>query len=424
MFKFHNHCRACGLGKPEPSTLKESCAAGPIEQHNQLVPVMDLGLQPLANNFCSATEEHAGYAPLKVMLCPRCGLGQLSVVVNQKDLYSHYFYVTSQSQTMRNHFNVLIDDIKMACGTGSVVEIGSNDGTLLFQMKDAGFGPVLGIDPAENLVKKANQNNIPTLCAFFDEETGRSVATNYGKPNVIIARHVFCHIDDWSSVIKGLSALSAPETLIFIEVPYVMDMLDQGEWDTIYHEHLSYLSTSSLQYALKNSNLHIQSVKHYPIHGGAIGVFIRHNEWPKPPESSVQEYLSRETYNNVDNWIKFAQQSEVKAIQLSGLVRNLRSEGKTVVGYGASAKSTVWINACGFTKKDISWVCDSTTMKQYKLCPGTNIPIVDEGALTRDLPDYAICFAWNFLPEIVAKEEIFKNKGGKWITPTPYVQIL
>ncbi len=423
MYKNHTHCRACGLGKPSIPTLKVSTAAGPDVAAQQLVPVMDLGLQPLANDFADMLDEHAGFAPLKVMLCPRCNLSQLSIVVNPKDLYRHYSYVTSKSETMNLHFHNLMGDIMDESGFGSVVEIGSNDGTLLRKMRMDGFGPVMGIDPAENLCAISTANGVDNICSMFGFDSAQKALDHMGQPHIIIARHVFCHIDDWRNAIKCMEMLADKETAIFIEVPYVMDMLKDGSFDTIYHEHLSYLNVRSMEYALKESKLHLHAIKRYPIHGGAIVMTLRRNDWADSPDESVAWFLSEER-SGVEEWRKFSQESEVRIMQLGGLVRNLVSEGKTIVGYGASAKSTVWINACGFTRKEIKYICDNTPQKQYKVSPGTNIPICDDGALTRDLPTHALCWAWNFRDEIIEKEQIFRKHGGKWIFPTPNVEVI
>lgn len=381
--------------------------------------MLDLGLMPLANDFTEPGGEQAGYAPLRLMFCPRCTLAQLSVVVNPRILYSKYPYVTSHSATMLAHFKTLRDDLSKQCLGRSVVEIGSNDGTLLDYLSQNGFTTVLGVEPAANLCDLASKKGIATINEFFNPASAVHVIQELGgTPDLVIARHVFCHIDDWADTIGALTMICGKNTLVAVEVPYFPDTIRNGEWDQVYHEHLSYMTTEAMKAALTCSCLHISKVAHYPIHGGAIVMLLRRNDCgiepdPLPPEKVTLEDLKA-----------FAKQAAAQLTNLSKTVRDLVAQGKTVVGYGASAKATQWIKSCGFTRKEIRWVCDNTITKIYKHMPGTLIPVVDDGALTRELPDYAVCFAWNFATEIIAKEAIFKAKGGKWIIPVPEVKIV
>lgn len=415
MFKPHNHCRACGLGKPQIPTLKQSSSAGPQFEEHKLVEVLDLGLMPLANDFVEQGHERAGYAPLKLMWCPRCTLAQLSVVVSPEVLYANYPYVTSKSQMMKDHFAKLAADLIPECASnGLVVEIGSNDGTLLEFLFDHGFKEVLGIEPAKNLAKLAK---VPTWNMFFDASTA-SKLSGKATPDLIIARHVFCHIDDWGQTVKNLESICGKETVIAIEVPYFIDTLLNVEWDQIYHEHTSYLTLKSINHLLDGTRLHVHTAIRYSIHGGAVMLLLKRND------SAVERVCVQEEKISEHDMKFFAHQARMQISALKETVEHLNREGKTVVGYGASAKATQWIHACGFTRKHIKFVCDVTPQKQYKLMPGSDIPVVDPGALTRDLPDYAICFAWNFADEIIANEKIFKAKGGRWIIPHGDIKIV
>lgn len=418
MFKTHTFCRACGLGKPSIPTLKVSAAAGPKDDDNRLIEVLDLGVSPLANDFHESHEESQGYAPLKLMWCPRCTLAQLSVVVNPEILYKNYPYVTSRSDMMKQHFEKLSDDLMKECACNSVVEIGSNDGSLLRHFMEKGFVMAAGIEPAENLAKISTKNGVITINKFFNEEVARQMNNDGIVPDLIVARHVFCHIDDWNETIHALGLLAGKNTLIAIEAPYLVDTLKNVEWDQIYHEHLSYLSVKALEFALQGSMLHIHDVKHYPIHGGAIVVLLRRNDCHIPPKPAMKENIIR------NELFAFRDKAELLVMDLRTTVLDLIEKGKTVVGYGASAKATQWIQACGFTRKHLKFVCDNTAQKLWKLMPGTEIPVVDSGALTRDLPDVAVMFCWNFSAEVIGKEKYFRNHGGKWILPVPSISIV
>jgi len=239
MYRIVSHCRAC--------------------DSNELIPVFDLGIQPLANDFCTAEQDRAGYAPLKVLFCPRCTLAQLSVVVRPEILYSHYSYVTSKSDTMLQHFGMLWSHILEECDPVSVVEIGSNDGGFLEFVKSTGVKNVFGIDPASNLCSIANEKQIPCVPSVFDYNAAYhakgQVTSCHGAENVsvIMARHVFCHMDNWREFIQNCEILADRNTVVCIEVPYVMDTLVNSEFDQIYHEHLSFFSLTALNHLLQGS---------------------------------------------------------------------------------------------------------------------------------------------------------------------------
>jgi novobiocin biosynthesis protein NovU/D-mycarose 3-C-methyltransferase len=407
MYTAHTQCRACGFGSEQaPSGIKSAT------QSEKLIPVLDLGIQPLANDFRAVGEECAGFAPLQVLFCPRCTLAQLSVVVDPAILYRNYSYVTSPSATMANHFDRLFDDLLVMDAKG-VVEIGSNDGRMLARWQQrAGALRVMGIDPAKNLAEIANSQNIPTVNGLFNEETA-GVAQSV-NPDIVIARHCFCHINDWRAFIDNLARLGHQDTAYCIEVPYVVDLLGRAEFDTIYHEHLSYLSLTAMDQLLRFSPLYLSRVHKYPIHGGAILITLRRRLSPKYPHIAPFEFKEDIT---VRSWRMFSVDTNDRISAMHDLMERLYFKAKSVCGFGASAKSTVLINACHLNRNHISFICDSTPQKQYKLSPGTDIPIVDEGALLRELPNFCVVFAWNFFDEIVSKNKAYTDAGGRFINP-------
>lgn len=400
-------CRACGYAYKGPQGIKAL-------QSENLIEVFDLGIQPLANDFKNECDEHSGYAPLKVMFCPMCTLAQLSTVVKPEILYSDYPYVTSKSKTMRDHFGSLWSEILKENQVESILEIGSNDGDFLQFAKEHGAKKVIGIDPAQNLADLAVERGITTICNVFNRHSAYSAALSVSQPDVIVARHVFCHADDWQEFIRGIDVLSGPETLTVIEVPYVMDLLKNVKFDTIYHEHLSYLSITAINHLLATTSFHLHKIVPFPVHGGAIALMIRRNNCGIEIDNSVSSFKENIT---VATWKEFAINAKAKISQLSAFVNDAVSQGKRVCGLGASAKSTVWINACGFKKQHINFICDCTPNKQYRFSPGSNIPVVDEGALLRDLPDICINFAWNFMDECLAKNQAYINYGGQIVSP-------
>lgn len=402
MYKHVTKCRACGNPK--------------------LIPVCDLGVQPLANDFTFPGEECAGHAPLKVLFCEECTLGQLSVVVDPKIIYSNYPYVTSKSQTMLGHFELLWKAINQECDAKSVVEIGSNDGGFLNFCLDHGAALAVGIDPAANLIP-GFRPGLASICDLFGADSAVKAASLIPNPGVVVARHVFAHIDDWQAFMKDLDIVTSKNTLVVIEVPYVTDMLEGVEFDTIYHEHLSYVSIWSVQALLKKTNFHLHKVLRFHIHGGAIVMMLRRNDSDFQPDISVEKFLVSESVDH-SSWTRFSMETERKidALKDSIIVR-LRYEGAKFCGFGASAKSTVWINAAGL-RDQIEFICDCTPSKQGKLSPGTRIPVVSEVELMARKPDYAIMFAWNFKAEILRNNQAYLDAGGHFIIPDHKIEIV
>lgn len=392
MYKHHTQCRAC--------------------RGNYLVEAFDLGVQPLANNFTTADEAKAGHAPLKLMFCPDCTLTQLSVVVRPEILYSNYCYVTSASHTMHDHFQSLWREIKSEGNADRVMEVGSNDGRFLRFCKDQGATDIVGIDPAANL-RPVSASRETFMTGLFTPGLAEAGKRMLGRTDVIVARHVFGHIHNWDEFMAGLDAAAYADTLVVIEVPYVQDMLDGLEFDTIYHEHLSYISVRAVEALLHRSNFKLVKIVRFPIHGGAIALMLRRKSHPSPIHSSVAQYLRQEQSLTLKAWNDFGHDCGMKIDSLRSTVHGRVS----VCGFGASAKSTVWLNACGFTRKHIAFVCDCTPQKQGRQSPGTDIPIVPESALLVEKPEAAVLFAWNFRDEIIRNNQAYLDQGGQFLIP-------
>lgn len=420
MFTRVTNCRACGAGpiKFAPGTKTD----GPSDK---LEPVFSLGIQPLANDFVVPDGEHQGFAPLEVLLCPKCGLAQLSVVVRPDVLYGgNYPYVTSKSTMMHEHFERVWGDCCSLATAKSIVEIGSNDGDFLSYCREHGASYVHGIEPAQNLATTARAHDVSTICDFFTTESANLVLQAMPHIGIVVARHVFCHVDDWQGFMRNLSLIANQDTVIFIEVPYVMNQMTSNSFDQIYHEHLSYLSIRAFQALLNCGPFQLQEVYHYPIHGGAIGLVVQRRVEGRKPGPSVYAYLKNESILGLGAWRDFSERSGMIIRGLGDTVRELVRDGKRVCGLGASAKSTVWINACGFTKREIYGVYDCTPEKWYRQIPGTQIPIINEGAFYADDPHYAVLFAWNFAAEIIAKNQKWLKGGGKFIVPIPRLRVI
>lgn len=413
MYKLHQHCRACGYGiSPNAPGIKV------IQHTEKLKLAFDLGIHPLANDFRGDGEERSGFAPLQVMLCPRCSLAQLSVTVNPSVLYSNYSYVTSKSAMMREHFSNLWNSISESGAIKSLIEIGSNDGDLLGFACSKGATAV-GIDPAENLVKIAREIHpeATSLCGLFGADIAATAKQSIPNPDVILARHVFCHIDDWKGFFKAIDLLAEKETRIVIEVPYAGKMLENLEFDTIYHEHLSYMTLKGMEAALDSTPFRIHDIKSFPIHGGTIAIIIRRRDSSATPVAEAVKMVESESIG-WNEWVGFAWDSSRMIKDLARDVMANAAAGHVVCGFGASAKSTVWMRMCGFDRTAIKFITDTTPQKQGKFSPGTDVPIVDQGALLRELPKYAVVFAWNYLEEILKTNRRYTDLGGKFIVPS------
>jgi novobiocin biosynthesis protein NovU/D-mycarose 3-C-methyltransferase len=393
--------------------------------------ILDLGKTALVNDFLKP-EEVANYKvslPLRVVLCPDCSLVQLADTVDPKILYSHYAYVTSTSKTMDTHLNNMMTHLLSTARLGSgskVLEIASNTGVFLKKFKEQGC-EVLGIEPAGNIADVALATAIPTRKEFFNAATAKKLRAEWGAADLILGRHVFAHIDDLRDLVAGLEAVSHAETLIAFEVPYLVDFFEHTEYDTIYHEHLSYIPVRAIEALVKDSALMLSRVDHYPIHGGSILFHLRHRSSKAEPHESVAQALAKESQMRLAEpatWANFAKRVNHIRAELPALLRQLKSQGKRIIGYGASAKGNTLLNTCGISARELDYIIDNTPFKQNKVAPGSWIPVRPPEMLLRDQPDYALLLAWNFAPEIIARETEYQKRGGRFIVPIPEPKIV
>jgi hypothetical protein len=411
MIRERTHCRTCGS--------------------KDLAVILDLGKTPLANDFLKP-EEVSGYTtllPLRFCVCRNCSLGQLADTVSPDVLYSHYAYVTSTSKTMEGHLTAQLEHLLAVGGFKSkprVLEIASNTGIYLKKFQQAGC-EVLGVEPAENIARLAIWEGVPTRIEFFNAVTAKKLHHEWGQADLILGRHVFAHIDDLSDLLAGLETVAHPGTVIAFEVPYLVDFFQGIEFDTIYHEHLSYISIRSLEALTARTAFSLQRVDHYPIHGGSILFHLRLRAANVPPHESVRQAIEQEQRLRLAEpaaWDPFVKRVRHVQTELPALVRRLKTQGKHIIGYGASAKGNTLLNACGLTVRDLDYIIDNTPFKQHKVAPGSWIPIQPPERLLQDRPDYALILAWNFAPEIIRRETAYQQAGGRFILPLPEPRIV
>jgi SAM-dependent methyltransferase len=390
------------------------------------VDVLSFGPMPLANRYVAPEEppDAEPRFPLDVVFCPGCGLLMLRQVVDPTVLYRHYVYISSESATIMNHTRWLASEIVERFGLGAaslVVEFGSNTGLQLEEFRARGTR-VLGVDPARNLADIANARGVPTLPEFFDGGAAKTILDRAGRPQVVLGRHVFAHIDDLTGVFEGAETCLGPDGVLAVEVPYLVDMVDGNEFDTIYHEHLSYFSVGTLRRLFDRFAFRVFDVERVPVHGGSIVVFACRRGARRPETTRLAALFEEEESRGVRTaryFTEFAARARAIRTALRAVVGEARAAGDVVAGYGAPAKGNTLLNFCGCGPLDLEFVIDTTQFKQGKLLPGTRIPIRPEAYARTRRPDYFLMLAWNYAQEIVNKERAYLEAGGRFIVPIP-----
>lgn len=405
------------------ATIVRECriCAGP------LMPVLSLGSTPLANAFVRPEwiDEPEPQYPLRVVRCADCQLVQLDVVVDAELMFREYAYTTSASPPMRQHFEQVARDlVARAKARGKlVVEIGSNDGVLLAPLAREGARP-LGIEPAHNQADVARERGLETWSEFFGPSVAERIVETKGRAALVIANNVLAHMADLRSVARALAALLDDDALFVAEVPYLIDMLDGVEYDTIYHEHLSYYHLAPLQRLFASADLEVVDVERLSTHGGSIRIFVGHAGRHRRSER-IQQLLTDERARGLANgepYERFAEQVDASRAALLQLLGDERTRGARVAAYGASAKGNTLLNFCRIGADALLYVADTTPYKQGTLTPGMRVPVVAEGALDSDPPDLLLLLAWNYADQILPR--LRDRFRGRFIHPIPVAHII
>jgi SAM-dependent methyltransferase len=396
-----------------------------------LIPILSLGELPLANALL--TREQLGKLepryPLTLGFCPSLALVQIAERIPPEQLFSDYPYFSSMADEMLAHVKRHVEHLIAARGLDAgklVIEIASNDGYLLQYYKAAGI-PVLGVEPAANIAKVASaERGIPTLVAFFDEALGRKLAGEGRRAAVVHANNVFAHVPDPVGFLEGIAALLEPGGIASIEAPYVKDMIDKVEFDTIYHEHLFYYSLTAVSRLAALAGLAIVDVERLAIHGGSLRYTLS-RPGENPQSGRVDALLAEERGWNVESpsaYRTFASKVEALRVELRQYLEGAKREGRRIAAYGASAKGTTLLNYCDVGSELIDFVVDRSPYKQGLFTPGTHLPILDPAALIERRPDAVLLLAWNFADEILAAQAEYRRRGGKFIIPVPKLRIV
>lgn len=391
--------------------------------------VIDLGKTPLANALLTENQlnEPEPRFPLNVVFCEDCTLLQITETVPPDMLFSDYVYFSSFSDTAVASAKDLASALHSArdlTPESLVVEIASNDGYLLRHYRDAGI-PVLGVEPAANIAQAAREAGIDTRCAFFGpEEAARMIRENL-HADVIHANNVLAHVADLNGFVKGLKTLLKPAGLVVIEVPYVGDMIEQVEFDTIYHEHLCYFSLTALDQLFVRHNLEIFDVERISIHGGSLRIYVGHGgEQRTDRAANLAAHEENKGLTEHAYYADFAGRVTALKEKLISTLARLKADDMRIVGYGASAKGATLLNTFGIGAKLLDFIADRSSVKQGKFAPGTHLPIVNPDVLLEQQPDYALLLTWNFADEILEQQKEYRSRGGKFIIPVPDVQIV
>jgi SAM-dependent methyltransferase len=407
-----------------------ACGATP------LAPVLTLGPSPLANALerPNTLKPPQPRYPLDVVRCPACSLVQLSISIAPEILFGEYFYLSSISDAFLAHARALAERVVSGrhWDAGSlVVEIASNDGYLLRHYHERGIA-VLGIEPARNIARIAReQRGIDTIDEFFGRDLAARLAAAGRRADVIHANNVLAHVPDLNGVLAGIELLLKPDGVAIVEVPWLCDMVDRVEFDTIYHEHIFYFSLTALARAFTRQGLTVVDVEHLAVHGGSLRVFARCGDAPAGADADgrarVAATLASEQAWGVDEPQRYGRfQGEVGRLRtkLVDLIRDLKRQGRSIAAYGASAKGTTLLNYCGLGADEIAYVVDRSPMKQGQLTPGTRLAIHRPEKLLETRPDYVMLLVWNFADEVIAQQAEFRRRGGRFIVPLPVPRIV
>lgn len=394
-----------------------------------LKPVLSLGKTPLANALLRESEldEQEPSWPLDLVRCANCSLVQITETVPPESLFSDYAYFSSFSDTMVTHAREVAQRMiheRRLGGNSLVMEVASNDGYLLQWYHQAGV-PVLGIEPARNIAAVAiRDRHVNTISEFFGIDLATKLAAQGQLADVIHANNVLAHVADLNGVVNGFKTILKPGGRVIVEAPYLGDLIENVEFDTIYHEHLCYFSLTALVQLFARHALEIVDVQRLAIHGGSLRIHAAHAK-TEVPSKSVKDLVAEESkwVFNHEHYQRFADRVRTLRSCLTNELAQLKQSGKRIAVYGASAKGSTLLNYFGIDRSTIDYVVDRSTVKQGRYTPGTHLKIYDPAKLMSDQPDYCLLLTWNFADEIMEQQREYRLAGGKFIIPVPEVRI-
>jgi hypothetical protein len=389
----------------------------------------DLGMSPLANSYLTPEQGNGmePFYPLRALVCDSCFLVQLEQFETPEHIFGDYAYFSSYSTTWLDHASRYVEAMTERFGldeSSHVVEIASNDGYLLQFFTERQI-PVLGIEPAANVAKVALQKGIPTLVEFFGVKTATSLAEE-SKADLLLGNNVLAHVPDLNDFVGGMKALLADGGQITMEFPHLLRLVEDNQWDTIYHEHFSYFSFTTVSKVFEAHGLRLFDVEELPTHGGSLRIFGCHADDPRPEQPAARELLEHERelgYGSLDLYREYGRRVAEEKRQILELLIGLKREGLRIVGYGAPAKGNTLLNYCGIRTDFLDYTCDLNPHKQDHLLPGTHIPIRSPDVLREDKPDVVLILPWNLKDEIIDQLSFIREWGGRFAARAPDLQI-
>ena len=391
---------------------------------------MDLGMSPLCETFLRADELNRmePFYPLRVWVCERCFLVQLQEYVSPAEIFTEYAYFSSYSTSWLKHAKDYTD---MAAarfgldGRSRVVEIASNDGYLLQYFVEKGI-PVLGVEPAANVAKAAVERGVPTVVRFFGQETAGDLIRDPGPANLIVGNNVLAHVPDVNDFVGGLKILLAPDGVVTMEFPHLWRLMDENQFDTIYHEHFSYLSFTTVIEIFSAHGLRIFDVDRIPTHGGSLRIYAGHAGTIRAEEPAVAALRTAEEaqgFRSTERYASFAPRVEETKRALLDFLIETRRAGKSVAAYGAPGKGNTLLNYCGIRTDFVDYAVDRNPYKHGRYTPGTHIPIFPPERIRETRPDYVLILPWNLKDEITEQLAYVREWGGRFVVPIPSVDV-
>jgi methylation protein EvaC len=390
---------------------------------------ISFGKMPIANGFLTEEQFPDEYFfELKVGFCPACKMVQLLELVDpSKMFHENYAFFSSTSKFMAKHFEEFAESVKKERLTSDdpfVVEIGSNDGIMMQHFAKDGIRH-LGIEPSANVAQVAKEKGINTISEFFNEDLAKKIVAEHGQADAFLGANVMCHIPAMNSVIAGVKLLLKPKGVLMFEDPYMGDIMEKTSCDQIYDEHAFYFSATSISNLAERHGLELVDLLPQEVHGGELRFVVAH-KGAFPVSDAVVSRKKREEemgLNKIETYHRFRENVERQKADLIRLLGDIKSQGKRVVGYGATSKSTTVTNFFGITPDLVEFISDSTPIKQGKFSPGAHVPVRPPEEFRKNYPEYALLFAWNHAKEIMQNETEFKTSGGKWIGYVPEVKV-
>jgi SAM-dependent methyltransferase len=410
IYRKHTTCRVCS--GPDP------------------IEILSFGASPLADRLLTKSQlaEPAVAVPLTLMFCPGCSLVQIAETVDPDVLFGgDYPYFSSVSATLlrhsRSNAEELIDRLRLGAES-LVIEIASNDGYMLKNFVERGI-PVLGIDPAAAPAAAAIQAGVPTLQDFFGRVLAGRLRTEGRAADLIIGNNVLAHVADLNGLVAGIALLlKEPRGLAVLEMPYVVDLIEHCEFDTIYHQHLCYFSMTALDHLFRRHGLFVNDVRQLPIHGGSLRIYVGRRAAVQPSARGLLEAEKAAGFDGPEPYLRFADRARRLREALRTLVHGLKAEGRRLAAYGAAAKGTTLLSYCGLGTDVLDYVVDRNRFKHGRYMPGSRLEIRPVEQLIADQPDETLLLTWNFADEILEQQAEYRARGGRFIIPVPQPRIV